>query len=77
MPKRDKRQMPDIVFVGPPQARQKFKYVVFKVDRRGDGEIPRKLTLVLDHETIDLQGGEEFMTGYIPAHMLKPGRATE
>lgn len=65
-----KRQMPDLVFIGPPNQRAAFKYVVFKVEERQDG-LPRKLTLILDDETVHIEEGMEFMTGYIPKHMLE------
>lgn len=65
-------KMPDVVFIGPTKRRAKFSYVVFQVLSRDAKGIVRDLKLIQPHETVELEGGEDFMTGYIPHHMTKP-----
>lgn len=68
-----KKAMPPVLFVGPsPKNRQKFKYVLFRVISKNADGVPEDLVLMHDEEQpIDIEGGEEFMTGYIPALMLE------
>ena len=64
-------RMPEIVFIGPTKKRAKFKHVVFLVKSR-EGGVPRELVLLRDDESVDLEQGMEFMTGYVPEFMTRP-----
>lgn len=64
-----KRTMPEIVFIGPPHRREKHKQVVFRIVSKSEDGIPTVLRLMGENEKIQISGGEEFMTGYLPYHM--------
>lgn len=59
---------PPIVMVG----RQKYRAVVLKVVERVNGQ-PRKLEVLLDDESTHIEGGEEFLVGYFPEHVIRKG----
>lgn len=61
---------PPVVFVGPTKHRTKFKHTAFKVISKNNDGTPRLLQLIQDHESVDIKGGEEFITGYIPAFLI-------
>lgn len=69
-----KAKMPELIFVGAiGQGRNKmrFKHTVFRIlDRHPDGT-PKTCRLIGDTETVDIEGGEEFMTAYVPAIMFE------
>lgn len=71
MKKKD-RGLPEVMFVGPPKHREAYKLVVMKVEEKDEYGIPRKLTILFDNESIKIDGGEEFITGYIMEVMTKP-----
>lgn len=62
---------PPVVFVGPAKRRVKFKHTAFKVISKTSKGIPHTIQLIQDDEIIPIKGGEEFITGYIPAFLLK------
>jgi hypothetical protein len=60
------------VVKGPVINGEPHSVVVFLVcGRRATGE-PRECKLVLDDEKIELKGGEEFITAFIPTKVLEP-----
>lgn len=63
------REVPEVLFVG---ARSKVKHrrTVFQILSRKDG-LPCECRMIQDHETIHLEGGEEFMTAYVPDVMFE------
>jgi hypothetical protein len=69
--KKKERGMPEIVFIGPPERRARFKQTVFLVEERKDG-VPHKLRMIRDDETITVEEGMEFMTGYVLEFMTRP-----
>lgn len=70
MAKKPKDALPKILFVGR-RTKEKYKLTAFKILTKDAAGVPLTCRLVKDDETIDISGGEEFMTGYVPAHMLK------
>ena len=60
-----KLSMPSTVFIGPNEFRMAFKHVLFKVLSRDENGAPYLCRLINEKEQIDLQGGEEFITGYL------------
>lgn len=71
MKKKD-RGMPEIVFHALGRNKQPFKLTVFIIHERDAEGIPRKLEMLLDNESVEIQEGSDFMTGYVPEHMTKP-----
>lgn len=47
-----------------------FKLCVFLIHSKNEDGSPGLCKLIPDDKTIDLAGGGEFMTAYIPRHML-------
>jgi len=69
-----KGQMPDLIFVGPVgEGKQKLRYkqVVFQILQKNPNGTPLTCRLIQDKQTVHLEGGEEFMTAYIPQIMLE------
>ena len=69
------KALPEILV--PFKGGDRYKLVVFKVLSVDPLGIPNRLQLILDHQTVELKGDEEFMTGYIPLHMTKPKKEGE
>lgn len=76
MTKKPSEDMPEIVFLGPKHHKVKHKLVVLKIDEKDENGVPRKMSVILDHETVDIDAGMEFMTAYIQAQMLRPEEKT-
>lgn len=72
MAKRDKLPMPEIVFIGPPKSRAKFKHTVFIVLERDEDGIPTSLRMMKDADVVNVTEQSDFMTGYVPIHMTLP-----
>lgn len=64
---------PEIIFVGR-KAKVPYKLIIFVVEDKDEQGVPRKLRIVLDHEKVKVEEGMEFMTGYVPQHMLRPDK---
>ena len=74
MRKKD-RGLPDVVFVGPPQRRVEHRHVVFRIlQKNADGQPTLCLMMADDREVVNIEGGEEFMTAYVQAQMVKTKR---
>lgn len=48
-----------------------YKIVVMHITKKTADGRPREARMVYDDETVDLEGGEEFMTVFVPAVLLK------
>lgn len=70
---RKKKELPEIINING----STYKLVVFHINTGKDGKapgvgvIPSNCTMMLDKESVDLGGGECFMTAYIPMIMLR------
>jgi hypothetical protein len=62
---------PRIMFIGPTKHRVKHRLTVFLIEEKDEAGSPKRLRLLKDNEAIGVVEGMEFMTGYVPAHMLK------
>lgn len=49
-----------------------YKLVVLLIHTKDRDGRPKLATFVHDDEKIDLAGGEEFITAYVPKNMLEP-----
>lgn len=68
-----RKAMPDKVFIGN-KDRVLHKHVVFVIDEEDIEGVPLKLRMMLDADTVNVKGGEKFMTGYVPLNMTEPKR---
>lgn len=59
------------MFIGPPKKREKFTLVLLKIEKTVFG-LPRMCTILNDNEKILIEGGEHFITAYIPACVAEP-----
>jgi hypothetical protein len=73
MKKKD-RGLPEVVFLGPPQRRIGHRLVVFRILQKDESGIPTLCMMMKDKDTVNIEGGEEFMTGYVQEVMFKPQR---
>lgn len=48
------------------------KLTVFKIVEKNEDGTPWQLELMRDSDVAEIVGDEEFMTGYVRAHMLRP-----
>lgn len=66
-----KGQLPELLFVSPIGCREKIrhKHIVLRVLSKRDG-IPLLCQVMEDNETVNLQGGEEFITAYVQEQVL-------
>lgn len=65
------QQLPDTVMVRQKNGvRCRYRLTVFLVNTKENGS-PRLCTRIPDDGAIDLAGGEEFFTAYIPEEMVK------
>lgn len=48
-----------------------YRLVVGLIHTKNEDDSPKLVTLIHDKETINLAGGEEFVTLYIPKEMVK------
>lgn len=70
MARKERKAMPELIFVGDPKKRIKFKYVAMLIiDTHEDG-VPRNLTLLRENDVVSKNA--HFMTGYIPEFMAYP-----
>lgn len=63
-------KMPDEVWIGPGIKKAKHKHLVFVVKEKTEDGRPRKLEVLYDDETVTICEGMEFVTGYVPAHVV-------
>jgi hypothetical protein len=52
---------------------KKHQRVVFLIHTKNPDGSPALLKMMRDRDVIDLAGGEEFMTAFVPSVMLNPG----
>lgn len=52
---------------------KKYRATVLHVTGRTENGRPRECRVLHDDESIDLQGGEQFVIVYFPVEMLQPG----
>lgn len=50
---------------------ERYKLVVGLIHSKDEKGRPKLITLIHDEQTINLAGGEEFVTLYLPAKMLR------
>lgn len=61
------RKPPDATWI----AGKKHKHVVFQITEVDELGRPLLMRLLRDEESVHLEGGEKFMTAYVPAHMVE------
>ena len=68
-----KKQMPEVAYIGHPSIRRKHRHVVFIIDERYPDGTPYKCRVLYNEQTVDVSRPEnrDFMTGYIPAEMIE------
>ncbi len=49
----------------------KYKLCLFKIESNNVRGVPEVCRLVEDEQTVTLEGGERFMTAYLPVEMLE------
>ena len=63
-----KRGPIELIYVGG----KPHRLTLFRVLSRDDKGRPLECERIDDKRTVTLEGGEEFMTAYVPAHMIGP-----
>jgi hypothetical protein len=61
------RKPPDTMWIGG----IKHKLVVFQITESDELGRPLVMRILKDEESVHLEGGEKFMTGYVRAHMIE------
>lgn len=70
--RKNERGLPEVVFLGPPKHRIEHKLTVFIIEEKDADGIPTRLRMLRDDESVDVQEGMEFMTGYVQVQMTLP-----
>jgi len=50
---------------------ERYELVVLKVEGRNELGQPRECRIVLDDDVVQIAGGEEFITAFVPARVLR------